>query len=99
MGQFRVCEGDMVVWPFSKVPSQSNGEENPTLKYIGCLRVKPDITLKENETEIENLELSVYDTFALTPVSHGGELIDQDHSFIGKYSLIPSNNDSLVLTY
>jgi hypothetical protein len=94
MGQYRTCEGDLVVWPFSKVPSQSNGEENPTLKYIGCLRVKPDITLKENETEVENLELSVYDTFALI------ELIDHhDHSFIGKYSLIPSNDDSLILTY
>ena len=99
MGQYRTCEFDQAVWPFSKVPSQSNGEENPTLKYIGCLRVKPDITLKENETEIENLELSVYDTFAFTPLSHEGELIDRDYSFIGKYSLIPSNDDSLVLTY
>ncbi|MBP5773946.1 MAG: hypothetical protein J6W35_07725 [Eubacterium sp.] len=99
MGQYRTCMSDQTVWPFSKVPSQSNGEENPTLKYIGCLRVKPDITLKENETEIENLELSVYDTFALTPSSQGGELIDHDLSFIGKYSLIPSNDDSLVLTY
>lgn len=99
MGHYRTCECDLVVWPFSKVPSKSNGEENPTLRYIGCLRVKPDITLKENETEIENLELSVYDTFALTPRSYQGELTDMDYSFIGKYSLIPSNDDSLVLTY
>jgi hypothetical protein len=94
MGHYRGLSEDTLEWPFSHVPQLSNGEENPTLKYIGCLRIKPNVIINE-EGKIENLELSIYDTYHNHP-----DLENMvDSNFIGKYSLIPSDSDDLILTY